>query len=313
MKSNSPCSLQGITFTSQAQIDSFHVMYPECDVILGDLIITGDSITNLNGFLGLKEIYSTLYIHNAGQLTSLSGLDSLNYINRIYITNTPITSLNGLGKVEEVTTEVTFNQLQNLTSLAGFGSYPCEVGYLNILDCNRLTTLEGLNAIADIRFLFSVEENDSLLNLTGLNNLQHMGSVEIVNNPHLTTIALNEGVMVDLSKLVIIGNSSLSTCNEPFVCSFLSAPTGFIKIGGNAPGCDRPATIARICGFTMPCLTNGMYYLTSQAAVDSFALDYPGCKDLKGSVILKVLISRIFQVCWELNLIPVWFRSLIPT
>ena len=44
-----PCLPEGITFTTQAQIDSFQINYPNCNEIEGDVEIIGDDITNLNG------------------------------------------------------------------------------------------------------------------------------------------------------------------------------------------------------------------------------------------------------------------------
>jgi len=42
------CLPEGITFTTQAQIDSFPINYPGCTEIEGDVGIVGDDIYNLN-------------------------------------------------------------------------------------------------------------------------------------------------------------------------------------------------------------------------------------------------------------------------
>ena len=42
------CLPEGITFETQAQVDSFQILYPNCTEIEGDLIISGDNITHLN-------------------------------------------------------------------------------------------------------------------------------------------------------------------------------------------------------------------------------------------------------------------------
>ena len=42
------CLPEGITFTTQSQIDSFQVNYPGCTEIEGDLDLQGSGITNLN-------------------------------------------------------------------------------------------------------------------------------------------------------------------------------------------------------------------------------------------------------------------------
>ena len=50
-----PCLPDGIVFTTQAQIDSFQINYPNCKEITGGARIQGTDITNLSG---LSEIIS---------------------------------------------------------------------------------------------------------------------------------------------------------------------------------------------------------------------------------------------------------------
>ena len=51
-----PCLPEGITFTTQEQIDNFQINYPNCTEIEGDVIIEGDDINNLNGLNVLNSI-----------------------------------------------------------------------------------------------------------------------------------------------------------------------------------------------------------------------------------------------------------------
>jgi len=64
---------KGITFTTQAQIDSFQVNYPGCMGIEGFVVITdsygGDDITNLNGLNVLTSIGGDLQIYGLDTLT----------------------------------------------------------------------------------------------------------------------------------------------------------------------------------------------------------------------------------------------------
>lgn len=50
------CLPQGITFSTQEQIDNFQTNYPDCTEIEGDVIIEGDEITNLDGLNVLNLI-----------------------------------------------------------------------------------------------------------------------------------------------------------------------------------------------------------------------------------------------------------------
>jgi hypothetical protein len=71
------------------------------------------------------------------------------------------------------------------------------------------------------------------------------------------------------------------------ICEFLASPTGAVGIYNNAPGCNSPPEITRQCGFSMPCLPFGHYYLHNQQAIDSFQFDYPDCHQLAGNVIIS--------------------------
>jgi hypothetical protein len=75
----STCLPEGITFTTQAQIDNFQTNYPNCTELEGDVIIEGRSIINLNGLSILESIGGSLYIYiyNNPALTSLTGLDNV--------------------------------------------------------------------------------------------------------------------------------------------------------------------------------------------------------------------------------------------
>ena len=50
------CLSDGITFTTQEEIDNFQTNYPYCSEIEGDVIIEGADITNLDGLNGLNSV-----------------------------------------------------------------------------------------------------------------------------------------------------------------------------------------------------------------------------------------------------------------
>lgn len=75
-----PCLPDGITFTSQSQIDSFPILYPNCTEIEGDVLIFGDDISNLYGLNVLTSIGGYLSIYSNDILTNLSGLEGISSI-----------------------------------------------------------------------------------------------------------------------------------------------------------------------------------------------------------------------------------------
>ncbi|MDB4303640.1 hypothetical protein N9934_02500 [Desulfosarcina sp.] len=52
-----PCLLEGITFSTQEQIDNFQTNYPNCTEIEGGVLIEGNDITNLEGLNVLEIVY----------------------------------------------------------------------------------------------------------------------------------------------------------------------------------------------------------------------------------------------------------------
>ena len=101
----SQCLPEGITFTTQEEIDSFQVNYPGCTEIEGDVTIGGfnnpTDITNLEGLSMVTSIGGSLLINSlmAGNqsLTSLEGLENLTSIggDLVIENNETLSSLTG--------------------------------------------------------------------------------------------------------------------------------------------------------------------------------------------------------------------------
>jgi len=75
------CLQNGITFSSQEQIDDFATNYPLCTQIQGDVTIQSGAtaITDLTGLSQLVSIHGTLSINSNNELTSLAGLENLDF------------------------------------------------------------------------------------------------------------------------------------------------------------------------------------------------------------------------------------------
>ena len=79
------CLPNGITFTSQQQIDDFPSNYPGCTDIEGDVTIEeandGD-IINLDSLIQIFSVGGSLEIKSNSELISLHGLNNLNNIEK---------------------------------------------------------------------------------------------------------------------------------------------------------------------------------------------------------------------------------------
>ena len=182
------CLPEGITFTTQAEIDNFQINYPYCTEIEGDVWIgayPSSNIANLNGLGVITSILGALRIVGNDSLLSLAGLESLDYIGGglgIAI-NHFLTSLTGLGNLQYIGGGVSIAQnailssltgLENLTSIMGslyFGTWGPTFSGGNPM----LSNCEGLNNLTMIGGDFWIFDNDALINFTGLENLTSIG------------------------------------------------------------------------------------------------------------------------------------------
>ena len=81
------CLPEGITFTTQEQIDNFQTNYPGCTEIEGSVVIgnsSGSNIVNLNGLNHINSIEGSFIILHNDNLLNLSGLVNLNSIGGLF-------------------------------------------------------------------------------------------------------------------------------------------------------------------------------------------------------------------------------------
>lgn len=168
------CPPGDLIFERQSQIDSFAILYPNCDRALGSLIIRPassetDDITNLEPLSKLEMVNFALVISGTSKLTNLNGLNNLS--GRIgtsleVFRNSALLSLKGLEKINKAFGEVSINQNP------------------------RIKNLEGLNGLDTIWQNFYIAGNDSLVSLTGLDNLRYVNlTLGVLENPELKSIA----------------------------------------------------------------------------------------------------------------------------
>ena len=104
--STQSCLPEGVTFNSQADIDSFQSDYPGCIEIEGGVVIDDDSkdgeLKNLDGLSILTSIGGHLSIQNNMYLESITGLDNLMSIGGDLLIegNAALFSLTGLNNID---------------------------------------------------------------------------------------------------------------------------------------------------------------------------------------------------------------------
>lgn len=250
--SSQVCLPEGITFTTQAEIDSFQTNYPGCTEIEGNVTISGNNITNLNGLNMVNSIGQSLDLSYNDVLTSLNGLDNLTSLKNLSIENnnllTNLTGLEGLDSIEGFF-GITGNSA--LTNLTGLDNLRYIGGHLVIEFNGALTSLTGLNNLTSIGSLFQLYGNDALTSLTGLEGLTFIGgSLHIYHNNALLNLSGPDNVDgSSIAALYIMNNSSLSSCAAQCICDFFANPQhGDYEIVQNSPGCNSPEEVEAACG-----------------------------------------------------------------
>ncbi|MCD4745318.1 MAG: hypothetical protein K8R58_03370, partial [Bacteroidales bacterium] len=147
------CLPEGITFTTQAEINNFQTNYPNCTEIEGNVKINGNDITNLNG------------------LNVLTAFGGYLLIGDDYSGNPVLTSLTGLDNVTSIGGHIEITYSNALTSLTGLDNVTSIGGYLWIKHNDALTSLIGLDNVTSIGGHLWITYNDALTSITGLDNV----------------------------------------------------------------------------------------------------------------------------------------------
>ena len=233
------CLPEGITFTTQAQIDSFPINYSGCTEIEGDVTISGNGIYNLYGLSELKKVNGSVWINGCDSLFNLGGLEEIDTIGEHFlIGGNTLTNLSGLEGLKVIGGWFNIgynNNMMNLsgidsltsigslriagttlTSLTGLEGVDTIYGFMDIggfLNGNPyLTDLNGLNNLKYVGGNVNINDNLSLLSLTGLESMTHFnGHLYISSNHFLRSIAALINVTSIDGDLVIGGNEKLDS------------------------------------------------------------------------------------------------------
>ncbi len=196
---------------------------------VGWLTISG-SVTDLSPLKNLV-IVNYLEIKYTTQLTTLSGLNNLEYSSEILLQgNTALQNLDAFRKIRIINGDLNILENNSLTDLNGFNKLQVLGGLGNLLvrNCPNIRSLSGLenlehvgnnvnilgnNNLENVSALSKLErvfgdlnilDNRSLLNLNGFEKMGLVGSVTIQNNNLLNNIdALNN---IDSLEMAYGGN-----------------------------------------------------------------------------------------------------------
>ena len=181
------CLPDGITFTSQAQIDAFASDYPGCKQILGYVLIEEDvpgDIINLQGLSQLTAFGDDLAIRDNRTLSDLSGLDSIRRIggSLSIFANPSLVHLMGLEALTSIGYSLMISSNHKLTNLKALGSLASIGGGLDISFNTILRSVKGLEGIDSIGGYLLLEGNPVLASLKGLDGVTFVEKSLIVKD-----------------------------------------------------------------------------------------------------------------------------------
>ena len=184
------CLPEGITFTSQGQVDSFPINYPGCTTLGGNLTIQGDSITSLSGLSTIQSIVGSLNIAADNQLTSFNGLNNLISIDsNLQISgSTPLVNFIGLDNLVFIGRSLLLDTLSDITGFTGLTSLTTVGGDIFVKNCDKFEGFAGLSSIVTLGGI-KVQYCPLLQNFNGLKNITALtGDLFIWNNWVLTSL-----------------------------------------------------------------------------------------------------------------------------
>jgi len=261
-----PCFPNGITFSSQHDIDIYEENNPTCTEITGDVIIEGADIATLAGISIITSINGSLIIRNCPLLTNTAGLLNLTTIggNFEFINNDIKLNLFGFGALTNIGADLIIQDNNALTTLKG-GTIPpftfpglqnvTDIGGDILIDLNSalldlngladlvsfngdiiisenaiLNNIEGLDGISNIIKSIQIAENNALASLMGLQNITALtGSLRLENNDLLTDCDGLDGLN-SIGDLIVFYNPALISFEG---LSNLEINEGILSIQGN--------------------------------------------------------------------------------
>lgn len=244
-------------------------------------------MTNVNGLSALSTVGGFVYFRQNGDLADVDGLSSLTtvggYLNFHF--NGALANLEGLSSLTSVTDGMELLNNSSLIDLDGLSALTSLGGGINIEDNGGLISLGGLSSLSSIGGGLSIVNNTALPNLTGLSSLTTLaGGITVISNDVLTTLNGLENIdHTSITNLNIQNNTILSNCEVQSICDYLGIPANSATISGNATDCASRAEVEAAC---IECPAGGLT-LDSQADIDDFATNYPGCAVISGHLTIQ--------------------------
>ncbi|HOY06306.1 MAG TPA: hypothetical protein PLO67_12940 [Saprospiraceae bacterium] len=282
-----PAAIKSLTIAGTS-LNNLDFLQPTLSVERDLNISSNELLTELSGFSLLETVGNNFWI--AGN--RLENLDNLHQLKKVggalIIRENVLTSLSALQNLDSIGTTLELNVCLQLHDLKGLDSIKSLGGDLRLLGLESLSSLTGLENIGSIGGTLEVGPgNFQLLNFSGLDSLKSVGkNVTIYGNPVLTSLNGLEHLSSVGGRFTVSYNAVLSNCVVESLCHQFAVSPDSVFIESNAPGCNTPAEVQTECDLPPgQCLLNGITF-DSQAEVDDFTINYPGCREILGDAVV---------------------------
>ncbi|MDF1695511.1 MAG: hypothetical protein P1U56_06750 [Saprospiraceae bacterium] len=195
------CLPDGITFSSQAEIDNFSTVYTGCKRIGGDVIINGADITHLDSLYSVEVIEGSLTLFHSA-LVDFQGLNQLDSIhNRFTVHNftQSLANFEGLEQLKTIGSDTNGAFVitgSSITSFTGLDSLHSIAGDFDVSSCPHITSLLGMESL-------------STTNNFTISNCINFNAFDLQTNLQVNELVLNHlPVLVHLNGLEKLMNAA---------------------------------------------------------------------------------------------------------
>ena len=193
--------------------------------VVGEIFVSNEQVINLNVFSGLNNLTASLFLWNNPVLTDVSVFQEVTQLQDLVIVGcNQIQGFQGFENLAEVEGIFRLGFNPQMTDLTAFGNLTA-VGSLDIYENDNLLSLDGLEGLIEVTEAVYLMDNPNLVDIDALQNLNPQG----------------------LDQVVISRNTSLSICDNDFVCQVIFDPEISEEIQGNANGCNSVPQVAARC------------------------------------------------------------------
>ncbi|WP_198520214.1 T9SS type B sorting domain-containing protein [Flavobacterium sp. 5] len=206
----SQCPSGNITLSSQLSVDNFVATYPNCEIISGNLFISGDA-NDFSKLISIKRIEGSLTMQYSN-ISDVSNFSKLEFIGGdLIIRNTAIKNLNGFSQLKTIngSLEIHENNYRGpLETISGFENLESIMGDFQISNY-FIKSIIGFNKLIEVQKYFSISGNPSLITFPKFESLKTLGNSLVIENNDSLEIIDSFDALETIGWDLKIGNSSL--------------------------------------------------------------------------------------------------------